>query len=90
MIIQVKTQSGSTYLLNKDATTWERTVNPPADKISAFPLRTQGGPIDEWPEITVGRGLQLYGPPITPGMAGRLVYTSDVVSFEELFPTIIQ
>lgn len=84
MIVTVKTETGSTYVLRDDTPdglTWERVVNP-TEQHPNFPLRTQGGLLDEWPSIMVGCRLDMYGPPLNPAAEGRLVSTSPVVSFE--------
>lgn len=84
MIVTVKTETGSTYVLRDDTPaglTWERVVNP-VEQHPDFPLRTQGGPLDGWPSITVGERMALCGPPLNPAATVRLIYTSVVLSFE--------
>jgi len=80
MRIEVKTKTGSVYILNKDAMTWERVVS----SSKSGKIRTAGGPLLEWPIIVVGEGVEMYGPPIDPTKSLRWVYTSDVQSWREL------
>lgn len=82
MKVLVKTESNSTYLLDQEKMTWLRTDSPVLE--SAYPLRTPGGSLNEWPEIKIGQGIRILGPPINPLATFRLVYTANVVSVEYL------
>jgi hypothetical protein len=80
MKVEVKTKTGSVYILDQSAMSWERVVK---SKQSGR-IRTDGGQLTEWPIITLGEGVEMYGPPINPAATGRLVYTSDVQSWKEI------
>lgn len=80
MKYEVKTKTGSTYILDNITMTWDRVV---AGK-GSNQVRTAGGPLLEWPIITVGEGIEMYGPPLTEGADVRCIYTSDVQSWKEL------
>lgn len=79
MKLTVKTQSGSTYILDSEAMTWERVV---AGDGSNY-VRTSGGQLTTWPTVVVGRRADLYGPPLDPTKDVRWTSTSEVLSIEE-------
>ena len=76
--LRVKTESGSTYILNQVQMTWDRERNVP-DLASPYPVRTKGGTLMEFPKVVVGQPLRLFGPSLTPGGAFRMIETSPVV-----------
>jgi hypothetical protein len=80
--LRVKTESGSTYILNQVQMTWDRERNSPEWE-SPFPVRTKGGTLMEFPEVVVGQPLRLFGPSLTPGGTFRMIETSLVVGVEE-------
>jgi hypothetical protein len=75
-----ETESGSKYILDRDTMTWAR---PQAGEGSVY-VRTTSGPLTNWPEITVGKPVQMFGPSLTPGGSFRWIYTTPVVSKTEL------
>ena len=79
--LRVKTESGSTYILNQVQMTWDRERKAP--DLSMFPMRTKGGTLMEFPKVVVGQPLRMFGPSLTPGGAFRMIETSLVVGFEE-------
>jgi hypothetical protein len=80
MKIFFMTESGSQYVIDNDTMTWER---PQASEGSVF-VRTTSGPLSEWPEVTVGKGVHMFGPSLTEGGLFRWINTSPVVSKTEL------
>lgn len=80
MKLEVKTKTGSTYILDREAMTWERTVAGAGSN----GVRTKGGPLLFWPVIEVGEGVEMFGPPLDTTQDVRLVYTSDVSSWKEI------
>ena len=75
MKLKVTTQSGSTYLLDKETMTWKR-ENPDTK------IRTEEGTLLAWPDPKKGKGMNLFCPGLLFGT--RLIYTSDVTSIEEV------
>ena len=73
-MIRVYTQSGSVYLIDREAKTWERV------KVGegSHALRTQSGTFTELYPIEVGRGVLMVCPPLVEGTIGRTIYTSNV------------
>lgn len=80
MKIEVKTKTGSVYVLNKEAMTWERKVAGTGSN----GVHTVGGPLLEWPIVVIGEGVEMYGPPLDPTKDVRWIYTSDVQSWKEI------
>ena len=80
--IRVKTESGSTYILNPTQMTWDRERNVPELEL-VYPVRTKGGTLMKFPEVAVGKPLRMFGPSLTPGGTFRMIETSLVVSVEE-------
>lgn len=74
-MIKVTTESGSVYMLNPDKKTWSRVRGPEASII-----RTDDGTYDELSVIEIGKSMSLICPAITEGAAGRLIFTTLVVS----------
>ena len=77
---EVKTRTGSVYVIDDLKKTWERID----ESVHSGPIRTAGGTFFKRSELTVGEGLKLYGEALTPGAFFRLIYTSDVVRWREL------
>jgi len=72
--VKVKTQSGSEYVLDYTAKTWERLSHAPESN----QLRTEFGTFEHVERLEVGKGVLMLMEPLTPGATGRMVYTSDV------------
>lgn len=70
----VWTETGSVYILDDEAMTWARVKRGPE---SGY-IRTDGGDLVAFPEIKIGEGLALLGPPIVSQADGRIVFTSPV------------
>lgn len=80
MKLTFKTETGSTYELDKIAMTWKR-----ADKsVDSGKIRQEGGSLTEWPEVRIGYPVHLFDTAILPGHVAHAVRTSLVVhiSFE--------
>jgi len=74
MRTKFKTETGSIYLVDTDAMTWERLSNT-----GVSPIRTETGPLTEVPELVVGRSAELIGPPFVPNAVARAIITSRIV-----------
>lgn len=77
MKVQFTTESGSTYILDSEAMTWSR-----LDGVTK--IRTTGGKFLGWPEVKVGKPVNIVGPALTPGADCRLITTSPVRFTSEL------
>lgn len=87
MKVMVKTESGSTYLLDDERMTWSRLRERPYEGFYEGwkdTVRTQEGPLNAWPSIMVGEPLNLIGPPLSEGTNVRLISTSPVVEISEI------
>jgi len=77
--VDVETESGSIYHLDKEEMTWEKTranPNPNSWPISTQPVRTPGGKLLRWPVIEPGKGLELIGPPLDSTADYRKITTT--------------
>jgi len=83
MELRITTESGSIYFLNKNTMTWDRVIAS-AHSDPAYPVRTRGGPLLEWPQVVVGQPVDIMGPPIQAGATFRLVRTTPVLKVEEV------
>ena len=81
MIYTCNTSTGSVYQVDMTNKTWKR-LEEGQDK-STNPLRTTQGTFRKCSVPTVGHGITIWCEPITPGTAGRLIYTSDVTFYVE-------
>jgi hypothetical protein len=81
IVLTVKTQTGSTYVLRQKGMTWERVVQPRIQ--GSQPLRTLSGTLNQWPDVRLGQGMLLYGPPLDTAKDYREIYTSDVMEISE-------
>lgn len=87
MKIAVKTQSGSTYVLNQKNMTWERARDKPYEGLyDGFQdhVRTQGGSLISWPTIVVGKPMDILGPPLTLDTTVRLISTTPVTEITHI------
>jgi hypothetical protein len=78
--LRVEVETGSVYVLDKEAMTWEQQyrVNP------STVLCEESAALLAWPErIEKGWPLLLLSPKLQPFGEDRLVITSDVVRIEE-------
>ena len=76
MKLQIRTMTGSTYILDKDQMTWERVFTA----LLSGPLRTVSGKLTVWPVIKLGESMDMECPPFVEGAILRLVSTSEVMS----------
>ena len=74
----VITENGSRYQIDLDAKTWARLEHAPWSNM----VRTKTGPYDQI-RAHLGEPMRLLCPPLTPGLDGRYIRTSNVVSIEE-------
>ena len=75
----VITESGSSYVLERDTMTWGRFRGTP-DRESLFaPVRTKEGKMLKFPEVKVGESMTILCPPLVEGTIGRMISTSFVV-----------
>ena len=77
----VKTESGSTYVIDRAKMTWDRMRTLPNDSI--LPVRTKGGTLNTLPMVELGKPLILIGPSLTPGGLFRMIETSPIISIKE-------
>lgn len=84
MELRVETESGSIYILNQANMTWERVKYIQQNADPFFPVRTAGGELTTWPEVEVGKELELVGPPLNPAATFRYIKTSPVIRVENL------
>lgn len=82
-IVQFKTATGSTYILDSLYMTWARIERPRVED-PKYALRTQHGELNTWPDVVVGRGVIMECPALHRSYDARIVYTSDVVSIKHL------
>lgn len=80
MKLKITTQSGSVYIIDPTAKTWERVH---ATALSGT-IRTTGGVFEEMYPITVGNGLLMFCPPLEMNGPPRMIYTSNVTEIEPL------
>lgn len=79
MTTTIRTETGSIYVLDEQAKTWERIASTSE---SGF-LRGGGkGTYNELFGAEVGQRLQLFMDPITPGTTMRVVVTSEICFVE--------
>lgn len=76
MRITFTTHSGSKYVIDKTAMTWERQK---AGEGSDY-VRTQSGTLLQWPVVTVGSPVYMIGPPLDPVANIRFVLTTPVIT----------
>lgn len=79
MIFEVKTESGSRYILDDVSMTWKRVES------SGNPIREEMGKLLEFPEIVIGQEMFLISEPLPSSFSGtvaRMVKTSPVLSGE--------
>lgn len=79
MRITFTTRSGSKYVIDKTAMTWERQA---AGEGSVY-VRTQGGTLLQWPTVIVGSPVEIIGPPLDPAADIRFILTTPIVSVVE-------
>lgn len=89
-MLRISTTTGSVYLIDISAHTWQRVVEG-ADKDLNAPLRTTEGVYLKITTPTLGEGLVMLCPvlginpaPFADAIAGRIIHTSDVVKIEEV------
>jgi hypothetical protein len=76
MILELKVESGSTFRLDKERMTWERSYNG----------RISHGKLYCWPnELTVGKNAQLFYKDDLSS-CGKAVLTTKVLSITPLIP----
>lgn len=80
MKIQFTTESGSTYIIDNEAMTWERVIPGPG----SVNVRTKGGPLYLSPSAVIGYPCIIVGPPLTEGADFRYIQTTPVTSITEL------
>jgi|GEM_PF-3544775 hypothetical protein len=75
--IRFRTEMGSVYEISCDAAgmRWQRL----STTLASGQLRSEGGPLAEWPEPRVGERCEMVGEPFTPPFLRRVV-TSVVVA----------
>ena len=76
-MLHIKTETGSHYKLNWPPKRWWRAPNPASSDV-----RTSTGEIWKLYPVTVGNPMVIVGPPIVPGMDGRIIQTAIVESIE--------
>lgn len=79
-MLKIKTQSGSTYLIDVENMTWERTEHAPESKY----VRTGGGKLWSMPHIQKEHPMVLLGPPIDGDMDIRVITTTPVVEIDHI------
>lgn len=77
MRITFTTRSGSKYVIDKTAMTWERQKAG----VGSIYVRTQGGTLLEWPVVIVGSPVEMIGPPLEDPLADiRYILTTPVLT----------
>ena len=78
--VDLETDSGSTYHLDKEAMTWEKTTaNPIATALAPQPVRTSGGRLLQWPVFEIGKEVSLVGPPLNEAADYRIITTTRII-----------
>lgn len=75
----VTTKSGTRYLIDLEAKTWERLSA--TDR--SGPLRTESGKIVYIEGPVIGESMIIVGPPLNGSSLGQVIFTSLVVGVEE-------
>lgn len=78
-MLLVTTVNGSVYRIDPKTRTWERITKAAPSGV----LQTEQGKYNGCAPVEIGKGLALFCPPLESGNV-RLIYTSDVVSIEEV------
>lgn len=79
--ITINTESGSTYVLDTVAQTWERTKKGELLPLSLVPLRTVSGIYNSLEDIEVGKRGTIHAPGLEFG--NRWIHTSKILSVDE-------
>lgn len=79
--ITINTESGSTYVLDTAAQTWERTKKGELLATSGFPLRTTSGTYNQIEDIEVGLRGTIHASGLEFG--SRWIHTSKILSVDE-------
>lgn len=77
MVLTVTTESGSVYVIDTVAQTWERKTKGHLLPPSPFPLRTTSGTYLHIEDIEVGKRATIYGVGLELGT--RFIHTSKIV-----------
>lgn len=80
-MIEITTESGSTYVFDTAAYTWERTKRGDLFEQSPVPLRTTSGTYNHLQDIEVGKRGTIHAPGLEFGM--RWIHTSVITSVRE-------
>jgi hypothetical protein len=82
MRYKITTRSGSRYIIDTEAKTWERTL--PDDHCYINMVRTTNGTYTEIQGLKVGSHLQMIGPPYDKAFDARYIQTTTITALEEL------
>lgn len=80
-MIEIQTESGSTYVFDTTAGTWERTKKGELFAASPVPLRTTSGTYTSLEDIEVGKRGTIHAPGLEFG--SRWIHTSRITSVKE-------
>ena len=73
-----KTQTGSTYILDRGTMGWSRQSTSKSGQI-----RQEFGTLLDWPTIVVGKYAALHDSKVLPGHCDHYVFTSQVTEILE-------
>lgn len=77
---RVRTESGSIYLIDNTNLIWHREMKGP----KGGHVRTKSGNMSQRAIPRIGKRLNIFCSPLVQGTTGRLISTSEVVSFDEV------